>query len=242
VFSWTPTCEQGSTTNEITIWATDSGTPPLSNSVTFVITVSECVQLGVGSAVLQVGQSNAVQVNLISTVGITNLTFSLAVPANRFTNYSITPGNSNIATATVQDVGSSLPFFTLVTKPGQPLPSPSLLGTIGFTALPGESAFVPVAATNIIGIQTGGGEVGNITSLPGQITVVGLHPLLGSVPSGNSMITLTIYGNPGSNYVMAYSTNLASTNWQTEASVLLTNVQQNISIPATNAHMYFRLQ
>jgi hypothetical protein len=142
----------------------------------------------------------------------------------------------------VQTVGSSPPFFTLVTKPGQPLPSPSVLGTIGFTALPGDSAFVPAAATNIIGIQSGGSLVGNINSLPGQITIVGFHPLLSSALGGNSMITLTLFGTPGSNYVMAYSTNLASTNWQTEGSVLLSNVQQSISIPATNANMYFRLQ
>jgi hypothetical protein len=242
VFSWTPTCEQGSTTNEITIWATDSGTPPLSNSMTFVITVSECVQLGIGSTVLQEGQSGNVTVSLFSTVGITNLSFSLAVPSNRFTNFSIAPSNSAIASATVQTVGSSPPLFTLATHAGQSLPSPSLLGTIGFTALPGDSAFFSVAATNIIGIQAGGAGVGNITSLPGQITVVGLHPLLGAMLGGNSMITLTFYGTPGSNYQMAFTTNLASTNWQTGEIIQQTNVQQSINIPATNAHMYFRIQ
>jgi hypothetical protein len=242
VFTWTPTCEQGSSTNLITVWATDSGTPPLSNSISFTITVSECVQLGVGSAVLQVGQSSGIPVNLFSTVGITNLSFSLAVPANRFTNYTITPSNSTIASATVQAVGSSPPVFTLVTQPGQTLPTSSLLGTIGFTALPGNSAFVAVAATNVLGFKSDGSGVGNVTSLAGQITVIGLHPLLGSTLGGNSMITLTLYGNPGSNYQMAYTTNLALTNWQIGETITLTNVQQNVNLPATNAHMYFRLQ
>jgi hypothetical protein len=41
---------------------------------------------------------------------------------------------------------------------------------------------------------------------------------------------------------LAFTTNLASTNWQTGEIIQQTNVQQNISIPATNAHMYFRLQ
>jgi hypothetical protein len=242
VFSWTPTCEQGSTTNEITIWATDSGTPPLSNSMTFDITVGECVQLGVGSTVLQVGQSSSVAVNLFSTVGITNLSFSLAIPQDRFTNYTITPSNSAIETATVQTSGSSPPLFTLVAKPGQTLPSPSLLGIIGFTALPGDSAFLPIAATNIIGFKSDGSGVGNVTSLSGQITVIGLHPLLALSLGGNLTVTLTLYGNPGSNYQMAYTTNLASTNWQLGESILLTNVQQNVNVPATNGHMYFRLQ
>jgi hypothetical protein len=242
VFTWTPDCAQGSTTNVITVWATDSGTPPLSNAMIFEITVSECVQLGVGSTVLQVGQSSGIPVTLFSTVGITNLSFELGVPANRFTNFTITPSNSAIASATVQTVGSSPPKFTLVTQPGQTLPSPSLLGTIGFTALPGVSAFVPVTATNIIGIQTGGGEVGNVTSLPGQITLLGLRPLLAPTLGGNGMVTLTLYGNQGSNYQLAFSTNLAQTNWQTGSNILMTNVQQNIIVDATNAHMYFRLQ
>jgi hypothetical protein len=242
VFTWSPTCAQGSTSNVITIWATDSGTPPLSNSITFVITVAECVQLEVGSAVLQVGQSTNIPVTLFSTVGITNLSFDLSVPAGRFTNFTITPSNSTIASATVQATGSSPPLFTLITQPGQTLPSPSLLGTIGFTALAGDSGFIPVAATNILGFKSDGAGVGNVTSLPGQITVVGFHPLLGSSLGGNSMIRLTLYGTPGSNYQVAYSTNLALTNWQAGESILLTNVQQSVNLPATNAHMYFRLQ
>jgi hypothetical protein len=41
---------------------------------------------------------------------------------------------------------------------------------------------------------------------------------------------------------MAFTTNLASTNWQTGSNILLTNVQQNFNVPATNAHMFYRLQ
>ena len=42
-FTWTPTCDEGSTTNLITIWATDNGLPPLSNSVTFAVVVGACM-------------------------------------------------------------------------------------------------------------------------------------------------------------------------------------------------------
>jgi hypothetical protein len=53
---------------------------------------------------------------------------------------------------------------------------------------------------------------------------------------------MTIYGNIGSNYQVAFATNLTLTNWQTGASVLITNQQQNINMSATNTIMYFRLQ
>jgi hypothetical protein len=78
--------------------------------------------------------------------------------------------------------------------------------------------------------------------LPGEVTIIGLHPLLSPSRSGNSMIILTLFGNPGSNYQLAFTTNLALTNWQLGASVLLTNVQQNVNLPATAPKMFFRLQ
>ena len=51
LFRWTPACDQGSSTNIITIWATDVQYPSVSNYMTFLVTVGDCVELGVGSAV-----------------------------------------------------------------------------------------------------------------------------------------------------------------------------------------------
>ena len=48
VFKWNPTCMEGSSTNLITVWVTDSGTPPLSSSMTFTVAFGVCVQLELG--------------------------------------------------------------------------------------------------------------------------------------------------------------------------------------------------
>ncbi|HZQ46487.1 MAG TPA: hypothetical protein VFC07_05715, partial [Verrucomicrobiae bacterium] len=242
IFKWIPACDQGSSINQITIWATDSGTPPLSNSMTFAVTVSECVQVGVGSTVMQVGQNSSIPVTLLSTVGLTNLTFTLACPTNRFTNWTFSSSNASIASATVQTVGSSQPVFTLGTLPGQMLQSPSLLGTIGFTALPGNSAFVPVSAANVIGIKSDGSGVGNIAGLSGQVTVIGSQPLLEASSSTGQPRLLTIYGNPGSIYQMVFSTDLAQTNWQPAGTVLMTNLQQNFNVNQSAPQIYYRAQ
>jgi transcriptional regulator with XRE-family HTH domain len=50
IFRWTPACNQGSSTNIITIWATDVQYPTVSNYMTFLVTVGDCVELSVGSA------------------------------------------------------------------------------------------------------------------------------------------------------------------------------------------------
>ena len=73
-------CSQASTTNLITIWATDSYSIPLSKTVSFVVTVGQCLQLGLGSTVVQVKQTSSVPVSVISTVNLTNLSFTVAPP------------------------------------------------------------------------------------------------------------------------------------------------------------------
>ena len=83
-FSWTPACDQGSTTNLVTIWGTANGVPPLSNSVTFAVVVSECVQVSIGSTVMQIGTTSSVPVNLLSTVALTNLSFTLGISSQPF--------------------------------------------------------------------------------------------------------------------------------------------------------------
>src|SRR5207248_851741 len=44
IFSWTPICAQGSTTNLIEMRVTASGNPPVTSSVLFYVAVGECVQ------------------------------------------------------------------------------------------------------------------------------------------------------------------------------------------------------
>jgi hypothetical protein len=242
ILTWTPACEQGSTTNVITVWAADSGSPPLSSSMTFSVTVSECVQVGIGSAVVQVGQSSVLPVTLLSTVGITNLSFSLASPSGCFSGWTVASNNPCIAAATVQCAGSAPPLFCMLTGPGQTLQSPSLLETVAFTALPGDSAFVPVVATNIVGFKSDGSGVGNVISLPGQVVVIGRQPLLTSSLGNNAARTLTVYGNPGTNYQMAFSTNLALPDWQPAGSILMTNLWQNFDVDQTAPQIYYRAQ
>jgi hypothetical protein len=240
IFEWAPTCAQGSSTNLITIWATDSSSPPLSNSITFSVIVGQCVQVGIGSTIMQVGQTGGVSVTLLSTVGLTNLNWTLVAPFNRFTNWAFVSSNAAVAASFVQPVNSSQTFFSLNTTDGQTLQSPSQLGTIYLTALPGSSAFLSLVASNILGTKSDGSFVGNIAGQPGQVVVIGAQPLLQAGRVSNSTPMLTLYGNPGTNYEFLYSTNLVSTNWQSAGSVLMTNLQQEYIINQTAPQMYFR--
>ena len=120
--------------------------------------------------------------------------------------------------------------------------SPSTLGTIAFAALPGGSAFVPLTAANIIATKSDGSGVATIISLRGQVVLIGLEPLMEGAVSGDATRALTLYGNPGTNYQVFFSTNLDSTNWQPAGSVLMTNLQQNFNVNQSAPQIFYRAQ
>jgi hypothetical protein len=240
VFTWIPSCAQASTTNIITIWATDNYIIPLSNSVSFVVAVSECLQVSIGSTVMQVGTTSSVPVSVISTLGLTNLSFIVAYPTNRFTNWIMISSNTSIGAALVQMLDPSRTTVSLAANSGQTVSGPSVLGSLSFAALPGSSAFVPLLVTNVVGLKTDGTPVGDSTGKPGRVVVIGLQPLLEASLDTNATRILTVYGNPGSNYQLFFTTNLGFTNWPPTGSVLMTNLQQNINPNQITPQIYYK--
>lgn len=239
VFTWIPTCAQGSSTNQIKIWATDSSSPPLSNWMAFTVTVGECVEVDVGSTVVQVGQTTNVPVTLASSLSLTNLNFTLLNPANRLTNWSFASSNASIASVTLQMLGSSGVYLNFSTFANQTLQSNLLLGTISFSPLPGHSAFLPLAGTNIVGLADDGSTVGNATTGKGRVVVIGQEPLLEGQLSANSGRTLILYGNPGTNYQVLFSTN-AMGGWQNGQTTLMTNLMDSIPLGDATPQIFYR--
>jgi len=241
VFFWAPDCLQGSTTNLIEVLVTASGSPPQTNSILFKVLVGECVQVGVGSTAIQVGQSACVPINLISTVGLTNLSFTLDYPANRFTNWSIAANNPAIGTSTAQVVDASHIKFTVGARPGQVLQGPTLAGEICFNAASGSSAFVPLEIGSVSGMKSDGTSVGNISGVPGQVAVVSAAPLLEAGLSANQLRLLTIHGNPGTTYVIEWKTNLLQASWTAGWSVTLTNLSETFTgVGTEGATVFYR--
>jgi hypothetical protein len=242
VFDWVPTCEQGSTTNLITVWATDSSSPPLSNSMTFSVIVGECVEVSIGSSVVQAGQSTCVPVNLVASVGLTNLSFSLAYPSGFLTNWNITPSNSLVTSATAQTVDASHTQFNFGVQSGQVLHGSTVLGSICLDTLPGASAFVPLAVANMGATASNNSPVTNLFGQMGRIVVIGNQSWLEGSLGTNSSRTLTLYGTPGVSYDVLSTTNLAdNSSWMSMGNVTLTDLFQVISLDgATNQMQFFK--
>jgi len=242
IFTWTPACEQGSTTNLITVWARDSSSPPLSNSMTFSVIVGECVEISIGSSVAQTGQSTCVPVSLVATVGLTNLSFTLAYPSGFLTNWSVAPSNSAVASATANTVDPSHTQFNIGVQSGQVLQGSTVIGSICLDTLPGNSAFVPLAIGNMGATASDNSPVTNLIGQPGRVVVIGSQPLLEASIGTNSSRALTLYGNSGASYRLLTTTNLnGGGSWSTAGSATLTNMLQVFNFGgATNQMQFYR--
>jgi len=179
-------------------------------------------------------------VTLLSSVGLTNLSWTLLCPSNRLSNFSFPLTNSGIGTSVVQVIDSARTFFSLAAVQGQTLPSTSQLGSIVFTALPGDSAFLPVVAENSLGTKQNGTTVGNIAGQPGTVVVIGPQPLLAAFLGTGSTRMLTIYGNPGTNYQFTYATNLANPYWLPAFTLPMTNQVETFPVNQTAPQIYYR--
>jgi hypothetical protein len=229
VFSWTPACDQGSTTNVITLWVIDSSTPPVSNAMSFTVIVGRCADVSVGSGPVQVGHGICVPVNLLSTGVLTNLSFSIQTLSNRFTNWTIEPVNGAIGVAFVLDPMTSQPQFSVAARAGQTLSGSSLLAYICVDVLDtGPSAFAPLEVIDIVALSPLAAAPVPAYGQAGELELIDGEPLLtGSIPSVPS---LTLFGNPGTNYFMQYTTNLAHPIvWTTFTNYMLTGLQTNFT-------------
>jgi hypothetical protein len=104
-----------------------------------------------------------------------------------------------------------------------------------------HSGFVPLVMSNMQGTEADGALAGNPSGASGQVTVIAAEPLLQAAVVTNSAIVLTLYGNPGSNYVIQSASSLTGSRWQSIMSMMQNNVSSQFNIDTSNAPaQYFR--
>jgi hypothetical protein len=231
ILSWTPACDQGTSTNEFTIWATDIEYPTVSNSMSFPVAVGDCVELSIGSAALQSGQNACVPVNLISSsVPLNALEFTIQFPTNQITSLSISSTNIAVGAAILVSASSSQAQFSVSALSGRTLLGPANIAEICFVAQGAHSTLGSLRMTDVQGTRPNGAQVGNTAGEPGQVVVVAAEPLLQVGMGTNSAFILTLYGIPGSNYMIQSASDLGGSNWQSNMNLILSNVVNPIPV------------
>src|SRR5438876_281294 len=142
VINWTPSEGQGPSTNLFTTIVTDNGTPALSATNTFTVTVNE-----VNTAPVLTGQTNRT-INELTTLTVTNTATDGDLPANILTYQLVSPptGATISASGVISRTPSEAPelsthtFTTIVTDNG----TPALSATNSFTVAVNEVNSSPV--------------------------------------------------------------------------------------------------
>jgi N-acetylneuraminic acid mutarotase len=242
IFRWTPACGQGSSNYLVTVWATDSGIPPTSNSMTFFVMVPECIEASLSNTVVQAGHTGSVPVLLLSTTALTNMAFTVGYPPERFTsNFTLIVNSPNVLTQQWRLVDTDRVELSFTLSSNSILYGPTNVGDLGFTAVSNQSsAFVSLPITDVRGLKPDSKLLAKAYGGPGRVVVVGPEPLLEAGLGTNQSVLLTLYGLPGMIYTFEWKTNLLEANWVSGWSLEMTNLSQTFEVPATNPAQFFR--
>ena len=242
VFRWTPTCDQASTTNFMTVRVTDTGWTNMTDAVSFIVAVGDCVQPGLGQQILLAGSSGRVPIYLISTVPLTNLEMTLVSPPGRLVSFGIQPIVPQICASSITPLTNSFQQLSLMACANQWLIGTQQVAWLNFTAATNQSsAFVSLQFTDLRGYEPDGTPVANFAPQAGRVVVVGQEPLLECVRGTNVQPQLILYGKPAINCAIEWRTNLVVGNWGNVLTGLTvpTNLWLSVSPPPSGSAMNF---
>jgi hypothetical protein len=239
VFRWCPTPDQAGTTNLIKIVVDDANMPVGWSTQNFTVVVRDYAQASLGATSLGTGETSSVPVNLFSSAALTNVSFNIFLSPEWLGNPNLTALAPGIATSSLSPVSPGVWHANLAATAGQFLQGTQLLANLAFTAVPGPgSAFVPLPLSNLVATRSDGSLVPDVAGGVGQAVVLGAAPLL-DLPHG-SPPALTLYGQPGTTYVLDYRTDLASAApWVSWTQAVLSARSAQFASPFSNVPSLF---
>ncbi|HEY0547980.1 MAG TPA: metallophosphoesterase, partial [Verrucomicrobiae bacterium] len=242
-FFWVPSRAHAASTNSITVQIADDGTPALTSARNFTVVVKDYMEVSVGSAILEVGQQTNVAIDLASSTPLTSVAFSLLLPTDRMTSLSLENLVPDLALEALDLSQPNVAAITFTTLPGQLLTGTQQLARLHFTAPLGQnSAFVPLVLAGVGGQRAQAGLAPTVLSNHGRVVVVNGQPLLEANLDPVGLRTLTLYGWPGTNYLIQTSSVPAiPASWGPWRSFTLTNILQTTEAnAATNGVIFYR--
>jgi subtilisin-like proprotein convertase family protein len=210
VFRWTPSRGQARSSNAISVWVADSGSPPAFATNTFNVTVDDYAELLVGQAVTLAGQTNGVMLTLVTSTGLTNVQTQLQVPQERLTNLTLVGWAPVLGGATLRQAMPNVWQMEFSAGESQVLQATQQLAWLQFQAVSNRSAFVPVEAPTLTVLQTNGTSVSTTFTSPGRVTVIAREPLIEVLPSTLQRPRLVLYGLPGYTYRLQSSPDVSA--------------------------------
>ncbi len=241
VVTWLPGLADANTVQSITVIITDLTNPSASTQQTLVVTVTDFLQVELPSVPVQSGATASLPLKILTSDGITNLTFSLAWPGGVLLNPQLT-FNAPVAGGTLQNRGTNL-CIKLWTANGDLITGTNAFAQLQFQAVAGQpSAFLSLPLEILSVHKANGSGFSSIRTASGEIVVVGTNPLLRPEASPAQGRALAVYANPGTSYQIQYATSLsAPVAWLPLQDFQATNVLQTVGLGSVNPVIFYRL-
>jgi hypothetical protein len=225
LLTWRPSATQGGVTNWISVVVMDNGIPSLGATQAFKVIVRDAIASLVFAAIptnVLAGNTGSMRLQLVANDAVTNLSMLIDLPESPLTNLTLRGVSGDVAGAALLRLGPSTYQAVLQAGASTPFGGDENLAELGFQALPGVvSTIVPVRLSGLSATRQDGTTVADARSIDGRVFVIGEQPILEALVTTNRGRGLMLYANPGRNYSLQYSTNLALANtWS-----LLTEVQ-----------------
>lgn len=216
IFRWVPSRQQASSTNFITVIATDDGLPPRSDSRTFRVVVNDYAELYSSEREELVGDIVDFPIIVRSSTPVSNLTFNVEFDSH-FTNFTVEPADGTSATLTF--VESNRVGLRLTHPSTQPA-NGETLAFLSFTVASNQpSAFVAMKFTQPIVDRPGGASLDRVLTTPGRVVAIGHTALMEGTANAPYIL---IYGRPGDTQIVESATSVTDGgNW----SLITTRVQ-----------------
>jgi hypothetical protein len=173
---------------------------------------------------------------------LTNLTFTVGVPAGRFTDFTVGAVAPEVGWATVVPLGSTRAAVTLTARPGQVLRGPKQFAELCFALVSNQpSAFVQMEVQDILGLRESGMPIGNDSGTPGRtVVVVGEHPLLNCVRGAGGKPALLLYARPGWSCIIEERASAhPGDTWRGVKRVTTTELVTTLSLEGTNSQAFY---
>lgn len=186
---------------------------------------AQSLSLSLGFAALQTGHGSNVPITLKTSGSISNFSFVLNFPTNRFSSLTLQPLAPQVANASLQSVGANSLLLSFTAAVGQVFQGNLPVAQLNFTTASNQSsAFVTLTPQTPQGLNADGSFIGNFGLQSGQVVIIGQQPLLQSqIISGGSR-QLVLYGNPGNSYQIQSSVKPQNAGWENVQLVSMTNL------------------
>ena len=240
-FFWRPARSDVASTNPITLRVTDDGAPPLSATRSFTVVVRDYVEVSIGSTVLRAGSASNVIIELVATAPVTNVAFNVLLATDRLTTLTLDNLVPALATASFNNALTDAVGVSFAALPGQVLSGTQQIARLNFTAAAGQtSAFVPLQFNNVSGTRAQPGLAPTMLANDGRVVVVGEQPLVEALLVGG-VRTLSLYGKPGTNYMIeTTATPAIPASWTPWRSLLLSELLGTTPADAGGPSIFYR--